>query len=339
MSVLEMGAQTSRRHGWLQAGRTAVLGCVALACLGPLDGCSSLNPANLFHREEGGTIAQPHAAPPGAGQPYPNLATVPENPPVPDMAALEHISNGLISDRANAQHVASASPLADPSLPAASPALFGVGTRYAAGAGIGSAAADRPIGGVGKPSGSHCCPGRFRCRVGSDPAAKPAATAPTPQKAPVATVESAPLPAPAATAPIATARSTAPLRRPRLRRHRRRSRPFRQLPLQVRVSLGSARRLAMCRPVPEAGRSAPGFRRRRRLLRRRRRLRCLPPVFRRFHRPPKPRRFRLSRLLLPRNRRPTQRPWWRSSSRREPRRFRLLRCRRSRRWPASGATG
>ena len=91
MSVLEMGEQTSRRHGWLQAGRTAVLGCVALACLGPLAGCSSLNPANLFHREEGGTIAQPHAAPPGAGQPYPNLATVPENPPAPDMAALEHI--------------------------------------------------------------------------------------------------------------------------------------------------------------------------------------------------------------------------------------------------------
>ncbi|MGH7154902.1 MAG: hypothetical protein ACREF3_13335, partial [Acetobacteraceae bacterium] len=93
-----------------------------------LGGCSALSPANLFHKAEGGVIAQPHAPPPGMNQPYPNLATVPPNPAPPDMAALEHISQGLIADRANARHLAEAAPLTDPSSPSASPDLFGVGS-------------------------------------------------------------------------------------------------------------------------------------------------------------------------------------------------------------------
>ncbi|MCB5944850.1 hypothetical protein LI953_08845, partial [Acidocella sp. KAb 2-4] len=43
-----------------------------------LGGCSS--PLGLYHSLEGGAIAQSRQAPPGANQPYPNLADVPAAP-------------------------------------------------------------------------------------------------------------------------------------------------------------------------------------------------------------------------------------------------------------------
>ena len=50
------------------------------------------------------------------------------SPTQPDRAALANIASALIADRTNAQHLAAAAPLPDPSLPSASPALFGRGT-------------------------------------------------------------------------------------------------------------------------------------------------------------------------------------------------------------------
>src|SRR5207342_3895652 len=48
-------------------------------------------------------------------------------PAEPDRAALANIANALIADRTNTQRANEAAPIADPSLPSASPALFGKG--------------------------------------------------------------------------------------------------------------------------------------------------------------------------------------------------------------------
>ncbi len=95
-------------------------------------GCSSLpasiNPVSWWHNLQGGKIAEERPPPPGADQPYPNLASVPPKPAPPDRASLTNIANALIADRTNAHHVAAAAPIADPSLPNPSPDLFGRGT-------------------------------------------------------------------------------------------------------------------------------------------------------------------------------------------------------------------
>ncbi len=63
--------------------RTAKLARVGLAPLGAvvalcLAGCAG--PVQLYHNAEGGAIAQPRQPPPGADLPYPNLASVPQEP-------------------------------------------------------------------------------------------------------------------------------------------------------------------------------------------------------------------------------------------------------------------
>jgi outer membrane protein OmpA-like peptidoglycan-associated protein len=187
-----MGAQPSRHHGRLQAGRAAVTACAALAGLGLLSGCASMNPVNWFHSAEGGAIAKPHQAPPGQNQPYPNLATVPPTPPAPDMAALQHISDALIADRTNAQHLAAAAPLADPSSPTASPDLFGIGTTPPPGPppppGTPAASASLPA------ASAPPAPPAAAAATAAPAAPRVAAAPPPPQKAPVGTVQSAQLP-------------------------------------------------------------------------------------------------------------------------------------------------
>ncbi len=195
MSIIEMGAQPSRLHSRLQARRAAVMAWMAVAGLGLLSGCATLNPVNWFHSAEGGVIAQPHQAPPGQNQPYPNLATVPPTPPQPDMAALQHITDALIADRTNAQHLAAAAPLADPSSPTASPDLFGIGTTPPPGPppppGAPAASASLPAASA-PPAPAPAAP---PAPIAPAPASQKVAAAPTPpQKAPVGTVQSAPLP-------------------------------------------------------------------------------------------------------------------------------------------------
>ncbi|MBV9251139.1 MAG: hypothetical protein JO227_18045, partial [Acetobacteraceae bacterium] len=93
-----------------------------------LPGCSSIpssiNPVEWWHGLEGGAIAEQRPPPPGATDPYPNLATVPEKPTAIDAGARQQIAQALIADRTNAQHAAAAAPLPDPSSQTASPALF-----------------------------------------------------------------------------------------------------------------------------------------------------------------------------------------------------------------------
>lgn len=96
-----------------------------------LAGCSSMssmNPVNWWHDLEGGKIAEQRPPPPGADDPYPNLANVPAKPTPPNRDTLRKMTEGLVADRQNAQYTAAASPLADPSSPTASPGLFGSGT-------------------------------------------------------------------------------------------------------------------------------------------------------------------------------------------------------------------
>ncbi len=124
MTRHKMGAIPTGRQGPKQAAKLARLAAIGALGMG-LAGCSAV--PNLVHRAEGGQIAKPRQPPPGLTQPYPNLATVPARPPAPDQKALEAISQSLIADRNNASHLVLPPP-PDPSSPAASPSLFGVGT-------------------------------------------------------------------------------------------------------------------------------------------------------------------------------------------------------------------
>ena len=192
------GGQPSEARGRVQAGgRTASVGhafCVLLAALA-LGGCSSqswssINPISWWHNLEGGAIAQQRPPPPGADQPPPNLASVPPKPEEPDPAALQNIADALVADRTNAQHMAEAAPLVDPSSPSAAPSLFSVGSvpppgpppppSQAANSATLPAASAPP---APPPAAAQATP----------PAAAPAAP---PAKAPVGEVKTAALPEP-----------------------------------------------------------------------------------------------------------------------------------------------
>jgi hypothetical protein len=152
-----------------------------------LAGCStisSINPVNWWHRQEGGKIAEQRPAPPGADQPYPNIATVPAKPAPPDQDALNKLTASLVADRTNAQHAAQSAPLADPSSPTASPGLFGVGTAPPPPPNVGLKAGASGGGAAGTPVAS---------------ASMPAVSAPAspPSPAPRKPVQSEPLEAPA----------------------------------------------------------------------------------------------------------------------------------------------
>lgn len=111
---------------------------MAAVLAGVLAGCSGL--PGFMHRQEGGQIAKPLQPPPGLNKPFPNLASVPARPAAPDQAALQSLSQSLIADRENARHqTVAATP--DPSSPAASPGLFGVGSLPPPAPAAGSAAA------------------------------------------------------------------------------------------------------------------------------------------------------------------------------------------------------
>jgi outer membrane protein OmpA-like peptidoglycan-associated protein len=108
-------------------------GCTIAVALGSaLSGCSSLpasvNPVEWWHGLQGGAIAEQRPPPPGANDPYPNLATVPERPQPTEPATRQRIADSLVADRSHAQYAAEATPLPDPSSQSASPALFGRGS-------------------------------------------------------------------------------------------------------------------------------------------------------------------------------------------------------------------
>jgi outer membrane protein OmpA-like peptidoglycan-associated protein len=202
MLISSRGGQPRSARDRVQAYRDTVSGTSGLrfhiapavpAALGLLlAGCSSfpssMNPVSWWHDLQGGKIAEERPPPPGADQPYPNLATVPPKPAEPDRAALANIANGLIADRTNTQHANEAAPIADPSLPSASPALFGKGT----------VPPPPPPAPPGTETASASLPAADAPPAPPSRAPPAAAPAPAPAKAPVAAVQSAALPPPAA---------------------------------------------------------------------------------------------------------------------------------------------
>ncbi len=196
------GGQTRGAGGRVQADCGLELGTSGLQiCVAPLfalllAGCSSLpasmNPVSWWHDLQGGKIAEERPPPPGADQPYPNLAAVPPKPEQPDRAALTNISNALIADRANAQHAAAAAPIADPSLPSASPGLFGRGTV--------PPPPPPPPPGTAQASASMAAAEAPPAPPTSNPPANAPEPTLAPAKAPVSTVQSTPLAPPGAAA-------------------------------------------------------------------------------------------------------------------------------------------
>lgn len=148
---------------------------------------SKMNPETWWHNMEGGAIAQSRPPAPGANQPYPNLASVPARPPDPDRPALQDITDGLVADRTNAQHVAATAPLADPSSPGSAPGLFGVGSAPPPGSASPASPAQpgvTPGAGIPAAGASATLPA----------ASAPPAPATPPAKAPVKEVQSDALP-------------------------------------------------------------------------------------------------------------------------------------------------
>ena len=202
-------------RGAKRAGQARVtLGSLVPATLPLLlAGCasfpSSMNPVSWWHDLQGGAIAEQRPPPPGADQPYPNLASVPAKPAEPDRAALTNIADALIADRTNAQHFAATTPLPDPSSPSASPALFGRGTAAPPGPAAPPApAAASKVASATMPGAEP--PPPSPPKASADAAAAEAPPAP-PAKAPIGVVQSTPLAPP--TAPQSTP-ETVPLAPP-----------------------------------------------------------------------------------------------------------------------------
>lgn len=201
----EMGAETTGRQGPRQAGFAARLARAAAApaligaLMGALAGCSGV--PGFVHRTEGGEIAKTRPEPPGLGQPFPNLASVPSRPAAPDQAALERLSQSLIADRENARHLTVAAAPPDPSLPAASPQLFGLGTAPPP---VPAAAAAATLEAVQGPAASAMPP----------TVATPAAVASRPQEGTPAPVVIPTVPAPRVPAGPPAAPQVAPLTPP-----------------------------------------------------------------------------------------------------------------------------
>ena len=201
MMVSDRGAQARRVNIPTQGVLRGSAMLLAVSSL--LVGCSStssMNPVNWWHRQEGGKIAEQRPPPPGADQPFPNMATVPGKPETPDAEALKKLTASLVADRANAQHAAQSAPLADPSSPTASPSLFGVGS-----------ASPPPPPSVTPPTNGSGLPGPPVASASMPAVTAPPAPAAPPSAAPRKAVETAPLEAPAAsTAPTATAAAAGP---------------------------------------------------------------------------------------------------------------------------------
>jgi|GEM_PF-885680 outer membrane protein OmpA-like peptidoglycan-associated protein len=104
-----VGSGRSRRWN----GRAAVLGLAAALCVIGLDGCSSLNPINLYRDMTGASKDDPRKdeantanLEAGSQEPYPAVGSVP-NPPTRGLteAQREKLAQGLVADRNNARYI------------------------------------------------------------------------------------------------------------------------------------------------------------------------------------------------------------------------------------------
>lgn len=212
MGIAVRGAQPTDAERPVQARGIGRFGSLlTFPAVALLAGCgsgnSSLNPIDWWHNLEGGRIAQERPAPPNTDQPYPNLSTVPAKPEPPDKAAMKRLTDALVADRTNAQHTAAENPVADPTLPSASPQLFGAGTlppppprQPSPGQASASLQAASGPGAPGPSAPAQGATGPGRAQPTSVPPPQ-AEVAPPPSRAPMHSVQSAPLEAPASIGP------------------------------------------------------------------------------------------------------------------------------------------
>ncbi len=124
--MVEVSFQHPRQAGFFRQGAVAALLLAALALSGCSDKQATTTPLDWWHNLEGGVIATQRPPPPGANDPYPNIATIPPRPPAADVAQHQAIADSLATQRDAANTAAAQAPLAattpsPPSKPAAPP--------------------------------------------------------------------------------------------------------------------------------------------------------------------------------------------------------------------------
>jgi len=113
---------SKRAPGPGQPARPVVQGCVLLLCVGLLGGCSAVqrlndskltqdSPLDWWHNLQGGRIAQDRPPPPGASDPYPNLASVPPRPTPTDAATRRALTEQLRAERDRTDRAAARDPI------------------------------------------------------------------------------------------------------------------------------------------------------------------------------------------------------------------------------------
>ncbi len=176
------GGLVQAKCGWTPAGLILAAGLALGGCSDPLSG-----PVDLFHDLQGGEIAAQRPPPPGAGQPYPKLGSVPAKPVLPAQAYRNGLAAQLLAERDRTERVAADTPVAPvpptpPPVPASVPAPPGAA---AAAPGVAAAAP-----GAAPPASAT---------LDTADAPPPAAPAPAPAKAAPVVTQAGPAASPGAT--------------------------------------------------------------------------------------------------------------------------------------------
>ncbi len=158
-----------------------------------LGGCNDpvAAPVDLFHDLQGGEIAAQRPPPPGAGQPYPKLGSVPDKPVLPAQGYRSGLASQLLAERDRTERVAADTPVEPVPPPPPKPVIpAGAADGVAAGApGAGTATGAPDTAGPASatldtaeapPPAAPRQPARV---VGAEPAAPAAAPASLPAQA------------------------------------------------------------------------------------------------------------------------------------------------------------
>jgi hypothetical protein len=118
-----------RWAGWL---RQAALLAASLGACGAISGCDTAGhydsvtapfdqPIDWWHNLQGGAIADERPPPPGVGDPYPNLGTIPPKPTPTDAATRQALLAKLAGDRDRTDQLAVQDPIPAPGTPGGPP--------------------------------------------------------------------------------------------------------------------------------------------------------------------------------------------------------------------------
>ena len=190
--------QGRRREAAVQANcRRVSAGLMRAAQMGVvlvLSGCGGdplSGPVDLFHDLQGGEIAAQRPPPPGAGQPYPKLGSVPAKPVLPAQAYRNGLAAQLLAERDRTQRVAADTPVEKmPPLPPPAPVMAApVAGATGVPAATGDTAGAPPAApGAAPPASATLDTAEAPPPVAARPAAKPAPVAVATDPAPPAGV-------------------------------------------------------------------------------------------------------------------------------------------------------